>query len=536
MVTSARTRYTNPWELPDPLSGSSPSWETWSNNLDPYGTRYQSALDWGPPQEYAYGQPYRPGEEYTPTSQGESYTPIAVQLGSSMTDYGIDQWLQQYHPELFQFGETGYANNPGVISSPNTPEWSAVNKWDPMVIAAVRKVAAERGIQVPLNLVKAIMRVESGGVWTDRDPGAGAIGVMQVMPFWGDDLGLNLLDPAQNIEAGVRILASNYEAGNPENGEDSWEWAARRYLGLGGPDINGTDHNIYWNRVSKFWNELGTSATMPGQTGGSAPPAGTTNFNAIWGGFDAPISQEYGWTDFARNSGSYYNYSAAYTRDRQPMGHPALDVGIVVGTKLYSPVSGTVVIAGGSGFYCDNDPGGNGCGPQVGHLEIETSTGDRIILGHMRQITVQPGNQIAAGMPVGFSGSENGGHVHVEYRKWVGEGITTSGYEVIDPRLALQGIFTGTFGSTGPNGQAPVFAASPYNWNSFMRAATLGLPLSSAPLSGTFGDWLRAQMGVGPSPVGNVENNNGAPSGWSWQNFDPNPGGSTNPGGVPLPS
>jgi len=507
--------YQSIFDLPDPLTGSGSGWGEWASK------QYSSALDWAPRDQYSYGYTNRAGTGYDPLPQGDPFGAYSTEFGFNVADAGIDAWLKREYPELYSGFDWGTSANPGAITSPGG-EWAEVDKWDPQVRNAVQKVAQDTGVFVPMNLVKAIMRRESGGIWTDSDPGAGAIGVMQVMPFWADSLGLNLLDPAQNIEAGVRILAQFYNAGNPSNpDEKSWEWAARRYLGLGGADAYGTTNEAYWKDVSAYWNELQNGAA----TGGTAA-AGTTNVSAIWGGIDAPITQEYGWTDFAINSDyakEAYKYTSEYTRDGKPMGHMGIDVGLAYGTALYTPMAGTVTVAGGTSFYADYGPDGASerYGPGVGQLNITLDNGDVIVLGHMSQITVRAGDRVNPGAFVGYSGNENGAHLHLEYRKWVGQGVTGSGYEAQDPRLALQGMFTGAYGQAG---RGPAQAASAAgDWNTFMMAAAKGLPLTGrAPGVGGFHDYLLQRMGL-KAPT--VEVGSAAPSSWTWQNPVPVSGG-----------
>jgi murein DD-endopeptidase MepM/ murein hydrolase activator NlpD len=66
----------------------------------------------------------------------------------------------------------------------------------------------------------------------------------------------------------------------------------------------------------------------------------------------------------------------------------------------------------------------------------------------MSSVTAKAGQRINAGALVGYSGTQNGGHVHVEYRT---PGPTSSGYQIVDPRTKLNG-------SALPGG-----GAGPYN-------------------------------------------------------------------------
>lgn len=498
------------WDL-DPLQIKTPLWTKWAQQLDPQSQR-ATWSSWSQPT-YTYGVQPQQSVEYDPLPRGQMYETLGQTFGFlNTTDAGIDTWLQQTYPDLYSYnGDVGAGTNAGSMATLGG-DWSTVDRWDDMVRVAVGKVATETGTYVPTNLVKAIMRVESGGMngtGAGTDSPAGAIGLMQVMPMWGTTFGLNLRDPQQNIEAGVRVLLDGYKSGDM-NGQPSWEWAARRYLGLGGPDAFGTDNNEYWDRVSGYLNDL-NAGVQYGQTHGTTAAKGTTQIRAIWGGFDAPISQEYGWTQFARESGGYYNYGADYTRDRQPMGHPGIDVGIVRNTPLYAPLGGVVQIAGNTPYYTFY---GNG-GPQIGELLIHMTNGDEYILGHMKDITVRVGDTVTPGQFVGYSGGENGDHVHVEYRRWVGAGITNSGWEQTDPREALKGNFVGSYGQSAASGART--AAPVSNWNWFLRAAMTGAPIATFSSQPGFHENLRdllAKIGAPGGAPGGSTADQGPPTSW----------------------
>lgn len=157
---------------------------------------------------------------------------------------------------------------------------------------------------------------------------------------------------------------------------------------------------------------------------GSGPIDGLT---AIWGDLTYPISQEYGHTAFSLAHPEMYRYGADYGLDG--WAHPGLDIGMPAGTWLYSPVNGTVKVAGGTPsftFY------GNGL-PGVGELRIETDDGHEVILGHMGRIAVGVGQRVEVGQFVGLSGGENGDHLHLEAR----ERQVGGWYRIVDPRQSF---------------------------------------------------------------------------------------------------
>lgn len=347
-------------------------------------------------------------------------------------------------------------------------DWATINQWDDAIAKAQAQIKAELGITVPADVAKSIMKIESNGVMLGPNQD-GAVGLMQLTPnaYGSYDYSRLSSDPYYNVYAGMKDLAYRY-LNSPSK---TWDEAAVGYFSghytpNGARDAGGQGNSDYWY-LDQFRQNL--AALGGGTTGAPSGGTGGSGFAAIWGGQgDHQVTQPFGWTDFARNSPyaqTAYAYTADYTRDRQPMGHAGVDVGMDHGTSLYAPVTGRVVIAGGSGYYCDEDEGM--CGPGHGELAIEMANGDQIILGHMRNINLTVGQTVSAGTFVGTSGGENGGHVHVEYRKWVGNGVTNSGYEVVDPQQALGGAFTGSFSGGGGNGVSTPPAAtvaSPNQW------------------------------------------------------------------------
>jgi len=111
------------------------------------------------------------------------------------------------------------------------------------------------------------------------------------------------------------------------------------------------------------------------------------------------------------------------------VGHPGYDIAMPMGTKLYSGVSGTVVTAGGSGYFYNTPEQANQTG--TGELKIRLSNGDEVIYGHMETIAVKVGDTVSPGTFVGGSGYVAGPHLHLEYRKK--DSSCSSGYCIVDP-------------------------------------------------------------------------------------------------------
>lgn len=166
----------------------------------------------------------------------------------------------------------------------------------------------------------------------------------------------------------------------------------------------------------------GRGGILPANNGG-APGILPT----LWlPGARPPLAQGYGRTTFADANPEIYAYAAAYGGS----GHPGIDLGFADGTQIYTPVAGSVVIAGGSGYYRDET--GRHPDATSGEIRLARSNGDLIIFGHTSLVQVAPGQSLAAGAPLGLTGTANGPHLHLEVR--VADPTMPSGYRLVDPR------------------------------------------------------------------------------------------------------
>ena len=336
-------------------------------------------------------------------------------------------------------------------------DWSNVERWNDAITRGRAQVKAELGVDVPDWVVKAIMRIESNGVMLSANADD-AVGLMQLTPgSWGSyDRNRLSTDAAYNVYAGIKDLAYRYL----DSPGKTWDQAAvgffsGHYIPTGAGDDFNSDYN-YLKMFQDFGNQL--QASGGASYGGT--PAGGGSFSAVWGGKgDFGVSQEFGMTDFARVNPSIYNYSRDYSPGGGVLGHTGVDVSMNVGTALYTPVAGTVVCQGSAGGPGDGSSGcGNFesgvCNGPCGRFELRLDNGDMLVLGHMSNISVTPGARLAAGAFVGYSGTENGGHVHVEYRRLT-PGATMSGYTIVDPRSVLNGApITGGASGSGYGGTA----------------------------------------------------------------------------------
>lgn len=320
-------------------------------------------------------------------------------------------------------------------------KWAPIDQWSPQISAAVAQVQQETGVYVPPNVVKAIMMIETGGTGQMLDENyAGASGLMQITPMsmGSERFDFNRIktDPAYNIWAGVTELALRYQDAMRENPAYDWSNVATgyfsgHYVPNGAGDAWTKDYE-YKDTFARYLQELDAGTTGNGQMTAQAVAnggIGAINLSAFTGGQSFPITQGLGPTEFAMGAGAWmYGYGAAYGIQ----GHPGIDIGMPVGTQLTTPWSGTVTCIGssgsgsgeGCGFYGDENGG-------LGRIQINLDNGDVVIFGHTSRAAVQLGQRVNAGDLVGYSGSMNGPHVHLEYRQ---KGHNTpSGYKVIDP-------------------------------------------------------------------------------------------------------
>lgn len=324
------------------------------------------------------------------------------------------------------------------------------------------QAAAKTG--APANLIKAIIYRESSGDW-NRDghryvylPSRGH----NVLAFsgitdpaaksWGYNPQDMIGNAALQIEAVGTGLARLYQAYGSQYG---WDGVIAAYYS-GDPTAKSTPGDsiqhgttaAYLNTVKSWWQGMDSAGGYSGgyEQGGGGQAGISGGLSAVWGNGNFQISQDHGPSAFSEaNFDRYYRYSLGLGM----RGHPGIDVAMPQGTALYSPVSGRVVAAGGTGSYNHEPaPAGNN-----GELRIMTDNGHIVILGHMANIQV--GQRVTAGQYVGTSGiAGTGGHLHLEVRI---PGQTSTGWQAVDPKSYFSGTsLTTSFGGTMGNYQTPV--------------------------------------------------------------------------------
>lgn len=401
-------------------------------------------------QNPAYGWEQVSNYHYSGNPTG-SYTPgDAYQYGTTNEYTGrVMSWWKQLDANAGNTWSnyTSTGQNTG-IGSPQNTAWGRYAQHDQSLLG----LAAQTG--VPANAIKAFMR-------------------------YGDDRGLGFSNnPAGTFTQLVQQVENQYR----QTGD--WNKSFQNVLQQSGlPPADQV-------KIKNYWDEL--NADMSGVFGGQGGPTGAiSQISAIWGGEDHPVTQEHGPTEWSLGAGRWmYEYSVGVLGT---YGHPGIDVGMPVGTRLFSPASGTVIRAGGSGSYYST--AGTANTPGTGELRIRLDNGDELILGHMDRISVNVGDRVAPGLFVGASGYPSGPHVHVEYR--TPNPRMGSGWEAIDPRLALGGQFTG-YNQGAKTGLGYTQAMT---FQNLMRAGASGQPIPSGPVYSQGGGrsawntWLRDAMG-----------------------------------------
>jgi murein DD-endopeptidase MepM/ murein hydrolase activator NlpD len=101
--------------------------------------------------------------------------------------------------------------------------------------------------------------------------------------------------------------------------------------------------------------------------------------------------------------------NSGYGRRRSPWSgraeqHNGIDIGSSPGTPVTAPAAGTVVAASAHGGFGK-------------HVTLDHGNGVRSLYGHLRQVTVSPGQRVEKGQVIGLVGStgrSTGPHLHYE--------------------------------------------------------------------------------------------------------------------------
>jgi murein DD-endopeptidase MepM/ murein hydrolase activator NlpD len=287
----------------------------------------------------------------------------------------------------------------------------------------------------------AIMTNESGGDPNAYNSAGDAWGLFQNVGLHSTDPNAQFAAAHQLAQEKMASINQAYAANglNPDARTRARDfalaWAGHFDYSTGQPNPNSRDvgsgqtaeqlSGIFLGNYDRIKQGQQQATTAPQQAG-----AGLANITPGVGG---QIMQEFGPTDYAQAHQSTYHYGTAYGLGEG--NHPGVDWAVPMGTRVATPLGGTVSVVGndhGSGYYYTS-PMGNSGADTSGEFQVTLDNGDQLILGHMSNITAQVGQRVSAGQLIGQSGGSDGAHVHVEYRQRQADGS----YRIIDPRTGI---------------------------------------------------------------------------------------------------
>ncbi len=167
----------------------------------------------------------------------------------------------------------------GLCTTPANNDWANSNRWDEQIKQAIALVKTLENVEVPCNLVKAVMRQESGGIEHDRNA-EGYMGLMQVGTSSAtagasncDWARFNVATTQGNITCGIQQIARDYAACN-----NSYDGAILKYFagkcdGASVVDSSGVSGSDYLKAVKQNLDYLNS------QTAQTPPPASDTSQN-----------------------------------------------------------------------------------------------------------------------------------------------------------------------------------------------------------------------------------------------------------------
>lgn len=338
---------------------------------------------------------------------------------------------RKYRPEMYAAGpgmDPFAQQGGGNMGSPGG-EWANVDRWNSQIQAAINRVARETGITVPGNVVKSVMKLESGG----ENVGCNAWGYCGLMQTGSGsnisnfDSGYNAT-PEGNIYYGVQELANWYR----DIGTGNWIDAAGAYFSgynynnYGVSDGYGTTVGDYRRIIQDHLTQLGGLNGMFNATSGTKGLfAGSQSGTVLQSMFPSGTPGY----DFGVESGNgLYGYGTAYGLSGSQ--HTGMDIPQPLGSPLYAPGTGTVVCVGC--WRNDHITGG------VGRIELEMPDGAHILYDHTNQSYVQVGQRVQAGTLLGTSGGMYSPHTHLEVR--VPDSSMSSGWRLVDPGAYFGGM------------------------------------------------------------------------------------------------
>jgi murein DD-endopeptidase MepM/ murein hydrolase activator NlpD len=341
-------------------------------------------------------------------------------------------------PTPAQFKKTPPASAAGTqAGSPSTGLEANVARW----AAQAQATFSDLGADVP-DVMLAIMTNESHGDPNAYNTNGNAWGLFQQVGLNSKDANVQFAAAHKLAQEKLAEIAKSYAANglNPDVRTRALDlalaWAGHFDYNTGRANPNSVDNGVGGQTAAqlsaiflKNYDGIKAGRTQTSNSGSGGVPGWD---NSITPGVRGAIMQEFGPTDYSASHPDTYAYGNSFGLAGSQ--HPGVDWAVPMGTRVSTPVGGTVFVVGndhGTGYYYKNTMS-NSDPNHSGEFAIQLDNGDILILGHMSQINVQVGQRLKAGDFIGLSGGSDGAHVHVEYRRV--DKSTGSGYRIVDPR------------------------------------------------------------------------------------------------------
>jgi murein DD-endopeptidase MepM/ murein hydrolase activator NlpD len=304
------------------------------------------------------------------------------------------------------------------------------------------------------DIMLAIMTNESGGDPKAYNKAGDAWGLFQQLHLGSNDPNVQFRAARALAEEKVAGINKAYAANglNPDARTRALDfalaWAGHFDYSTGRMNPGSVD-NLVGGQTAQAFADIflrNYDQIKAGRRAGAATGGGSAGMAGITPGVGGTIMQEFGPTAYAQAHPSTYAYGNSFGLAGSQ--HPGVDWAVPLGTKVATPLGGTVSVVGndhGTGYYYTNTMSGSDPN-RSGEFAITLDNGDILILGHMSRINVNVGDRLGAGALIGLSGGSDGAHVHVEYRQRQADGS----YRIVDPRTMLGGGPTGGGGNLTP--------------------------------------------------------------------------------------